>query len=64
MSPKLTVWHQVEINQGGRIYIASYCVENEILTVHFSGRRKATQLGSLPQDRLAKMLLRELVSGI
>lgn len=45
----------------GKQYKGAYAVEDGLLFVRFRGRRKGTQLGALPCDILARMLLRELV---
>lgn len=49
----------IEIN--GKSYSGRYEVNRKVLTLSSSYGTKSTQLGSLPAETLAKMLLREII---
>ncbi|MCY1369854.1 hypothetical protein D9M68_977530 [compost metagenome] len=51
----------VSIELNGRTYSGRYRVEKGIITVSTMSGSKSTQLGRLPEEALARMLLRELV---
>jgi hypothetical protein len=46
----------------GNVVEGRYSVEKGIVTVTYSGAKKATQLGGSPEIVIAEMLLRELVA--
>lgn len=52
---------EVEIDVEGKKYRGYYRVEDGVLTVSTVAGRKSTQLGRLPEQLLAELLLRELV---
>lgn len=51
----------VTVEANGKTYTASYAVERKIITVSTPNGSKATQLGNLSPEHLAKMLLKELI---
>lgn len=51
----------VAIEVSGKTYTASYAVTKKIITVSTGLGSKSTQLGSLPPEHLARILLRELI---
>lgn len=48
----------------GKQHRGAYAVEDGLLFVRFRGRQKGTQVGCVPCDLLAQMLLRELVEQV
>ena len=54
--------HDVEVEIDGKRHRGSYSVDRGVIRVSYSdGGSKATQLGGIDPDRLAKRLLSELV---
>ena len=53
-------WKEVTIQRAGKSVKGRYCVTNGQVTVAAWSGTKTAQLGILPAERLAKMLLREL----
>lgn len=51
----------ISVEVGGKTYHGSYTVEQGMITVHSAGGMKTTQVGSMPVDVLARMLLHELI---
>lgn len=51
----------VSIELEGRTYSGRYRVERGVITVSTTSGSKTTQLGRLPEEALARLLLRELV---
>jgi hypothetical protein len=51
----------VTIDLDGKIYQGSYSVERGMITVWAAGGSKTTQVGNIPVETLAKILLSELV---
>jgi hypothetical protein len=51
----------VELDLDGTRYVGSYSVENDVVTVVYGLSKKGTQVGDSSTERIAKMLLRELV---
>lgn len=60
MAPKGKKDFEVAVDMNGRGVVGRGRYDDGIVTVTFEGREKATQLGGLPLDTLAKQLLREL----
>lgn len=56
---------KVTMEIGGKAYEAPYEVEAGTITVRLvlEGRSKCTQIGGVPEDMVARMLLRELITG-
>lgn len=52
---------EITIDINGKSYSGRYEVKRKVLTLSSSYGTKSTQLGSLPAETLAKMLLGELV---
>ncbi len=53
---------QVEIEHEGRTYVGSYTTDRGLITVRYGDHfPKTTQIVASPAERLARMLLRELV---
>ena len=53
-------WKEIELNFCGTQVKGSYKVSDRLVTVVYGNRTKAAQLGILPAEMLAHMLLREL----
>ncbi len=51
----------VAIEVNGKTHMAFYVVAKKIITVSTGLGSKSTQLGSLPPEHLARILLRELI---
>jgi len=49
------------IKRGGKTYKASYYILQGIITVVSAWGHKSTQVGDLPPETLARLLLRELI---
>jgi hypothetical protein len=54
-------WNEVTIEWRGKTVKGAYCVSGQLVTVAAWTGTKTAQLGLLPAEKLAKMLLRELV---
>jgi hypothetical protein len=54
-------WNNIEIRSRGKFVKGRYSVSDNVVTVAAWNGTKSAQLGVLPPERLAKMLLRELV---
>lgn len=54
------------IDYEGEIYQGAYATDRDLIYVYYDGREKCTQLGGHQgyPEGLAKMLLREMVSGM
>ena len=63
MKKSLEVWQEITIDFIGREIRGSYCELDGIVTVAALGARKSTQIGLLPANSLARMMLRELAVG-
>ncbi|PHJ56862.1 hypothetical protein VF14_24035 [Nostoc linckia z18] len=48
--------------QDGRTYTGTYKLERGIITVSFDLQDKTTQLGNMPEELLARLLMSELVN--
>jgi hypothetical protein len=60
-------WKNVEIEKDGKRYAGKYRVEGGIITVTYDGEGggdKSTQVGNSEPERLAKLLLIELVTEL
>ncbi len=60
-------WNSVEIEKDGRTYSGKYRVEGGIITVTYDadgGGDKSTQVENSEPERLAKLLLSELVAEL
>jgi hypothetical protein len=57
------VWKELEIEFNGKPVKGSYCVSGKLVTVRTIGGRNSTQLGDMPPEAIAKVLLRELARG-
>jgi hypothetical protein len=55
-------WKQIEIKSRGKVVKGRYNVSDNVVTVAAWNGTRTAPLGILPAERLAKMLLRELVS--
>ena len=55
-------WKEVEITSRGKRAKGRYSVSENLVTVAAWNGTKSAQLGVLPAQRLAQMLLRELVA--
>lgn len=55
-------WKDIEIVSQGKRVRGRYSVSDNLVTVAAWSGTKTAQLGILPAERLAKMLLRELAS--
>jgi hypothetical protein len=55
-------WKQIEIKYRGKPVKGRYNVSNNVVTVAAWSGIKTVQLGILPAERLAQMLLRELAA--
>jgi hypothetical protein len=55
------VAHYVELELDGTRFAGSYSVESGVVTVVYGRFTKSTQVGDSSSERVAKMLLRELV---
>ena len=53
-------WNDISYEIGDRRVHGLYRVEHGIITVIHDGREKATQVGDMPPETLARQLLREL----
>ena len=53
----------VTIQHNGKDYSGFYRVDGEMIKVYSAHGDKTTQLGSMPPEALAQMLLREIVKG-
>ena len=61
----MSSWHNVEVERDGNRYVGKYRVEGGIITVLYygdGGGDKATQVGNLEPERLARLLLLEIVA--
>lgn len=52
----------ITLERNGKTYTAQYKVESGLITVYSPFGNKTTQVGSLPKDELARMLLSELIN--
>jgi hypothetical protein len=59
----VTPLREVKIEFGGRLIGGSYAVLGGVVTVYSAFGIKSTQLGNSPAERIAQMLLRELVTA-
>jgi hypothetical protein len=60
-------WNNVEIEKNGKRHAGKYRVEGGIITVTYDaegGGHKATQVGNSEPERLAKLMLTELVTEL
>jgi hypothetical protein len=60
-------WNDVEIEKDGERYAGKYRVEGGIITLTYDaegGGDKSTQVGNSEPERLAKLLLNELVTEL
>jgi hypothetical protein len=60
-------WNNVEIEKDGKRYAGKYRVEGGIITVTYDaegGGDKSTQVGNSEAERLAKLMLLELVTEL
>jgi hypothetical protein len=55
-------WKEVEIKYRGKPVKGRYNVSDDVVTVAAWSGTKTAQLGILPAERLAQMLLRELAA--
>ena len=55
-------WKEVTIQRAGKTVLGKYYVSNGEVTVAAWTGTKSARLGTLPPERLAQFLLRELVS--
>ena len=53
-------WKDIELNYCGKLVKGTYKVSDRLVTVVFGNGTKIAQLGILPAEMLAHMLLREL----
>lgn len=51
----------ITVESEGKTYTASYNVSKGVITVSTGLDSKSTQVGGLPPEHLAKLLLRELI---
>ena len=56
-----TARHYVELELDGTCYVGSYAVESEVVTVVYGFSKKSTEVGDSTVERVARMLLRELI---
>jgi hypothetical protein len=54
--------HDVSVETNGTTHNGRYTVESGVVTVTYGFYHKATQVGESSSDRIARMLLRELVA--
>jgi len=54
-------WTDIEIKYGGKSVKGRYSVTGDLVTVAAWNGTKTAKLGILPAERLAQMLLRQLV---
>lgn len=52
---------EIEVVQGGMTYRADYVVSSGVVTVYGDAGSESTQLGSLTEERVARLLLRNLI---
>lgn len=57
-----TIKDVVIVEKNGTKYMATYVVERKVITVSAAKGSKSTQLGGLPPEHLARILLQELIS--
>jgi hypothetical protein len=63
MRQKQPISFDVALERDGKRYSGSYTVESGVVTVHFPPwGTKATQIGNSSADRIARLLLSELVT--
>jgi hypothetical protein len=55
---------QIVIEHKRKVYQGSYIVEHGQITVSHGDRQMVTRLGPVPPATLARMILREMVSGV
>jgi hypothetical protein len=53
--------HDIDIERDGVRYQGRYSVQSGVVTVHFGWSSQATQIGESSAERIAKILLGELV---
>ena len=53
----------VVIEHKGKVYQGAYHVERGLITVSYDNRQVVTKTGPMPPATLARMILREIVSG-
>ena len=53
----------ISIVVNGKTYNGSYGISGKLLTVSYGGDSKKTQVGNLPPETLARMMLGELVAS-
>lgn len=50
----------IEIEKDGHTYRGTYELQGDILTVHANSQTKSTNLGGIPPESLAELLLSEI----
>jgi hypothetical protein len=55
--------YQVEVERNGVLHTGTYTIERGIITVSYEFRQNTTQVGSMPPEALAKILLGEILDG-
>ncbi|SCY33567.1 hypothetical protein SAMN05216308_10836 [Nitrosospira sp. Nsp13] len=55
--------YPVEVERDGIVHSGTYTIERGIITVLYEFSVNTTQLGSMPHEVLAKILLAEILDG-
>ncbi len=53
--------YEISVEVNGKIYKGTYEVRSKMIFVSSAYGSKTTQIGGMPQEALAKMLLREIL---
>lgn len=61
-SGEVRSWKEIEVRSHSKRVKGRYCVADDLVTVAAWNGTKTARLGVLPAERLAQMLLRELVA--
>lgn len=51
----------VEVEKNAFVYEAEYTISENVVTVYGEGGRESTQLGSMSEQQVARMLLNNLI---
>jgi hypothetical protein len=51
----------ISIERGGRPFVGEYTLDNNMITIRWRGHTMTTQLGGLPPELMARILLQQMV---